>query len=148
MRFNEAWLREWVNPDINTEQLAHQLTMAGLEVDAVEPAAAEFSGVVIAEVMATSPHPEADKLTLCEVNAGDGIYPVVCGAPNVRPGLRVPFAKIGAQLPGDLKIKKAKLRGQESQGMLCGASELGLEDVTDGLLVLPADAPVGEDFRQ
>ena len=148
MRFNEAWLREWVNPDINTDQLSHQLTMAGLEVDAVEPAAAQFSGVVIAEVMATRPHPEADKLTLCEVNAGDGVYPVVCGAPNVRPGLRVPFAKIGAQLPGDLKIKKAKLRGQESQGMLCGASELGLEDVIDGLLELPADAPVGEDFRQ
>ncbi|MEE4249234.1 MAG: phenylalanine--tRNA ligase subunit beta [Alcanivoracaceae bacterium] len=147
MRFNEAWLREWVNPDINTEQLAHQLTMAGLEVDAVEPAAVEFSGVVIAEVIATRPHPEADKLTLCEVNAGDGVYPVVCGAPNVRPGLRVAFAKIGAQLPGDLKIKKAKLRGQESQGMLCGASELGLEDVIDGLLELPADAPVGEDFR-
>ncbi|MDF1629403.1 MAG: phenylalanine--tRNA ligase subunit beta [Alcanivoracaceae bacterium] len=148
MRFNEAWLREWVNPDINTEQLAHQLTMAGLEVDAVEPAAAEFSGVVIAEVMATRPHPEADKLTLCEVNAGDGVYPVVCGAPNVRAGLRVPFAKIGAQLPGDMKIKKAKLRGQESQGMLCGASELGMEDVIDGLLELPADAPVGEDFRR
>ena len=148
MRFNEAWLREWVNPDINTDQLSHQLTMAGLEVDAVEPAAAQFSGVVIAEVMATRPHPEADKLTLCEVNAGDGVYPVVCGALNVRPGLRVPFAKIGAQLPGDLKIKKAKLRGQESQGMLCGASELGLEDVIDGLLELPADAPVGEDFRQ
>jgi phenylalanyl-tRNA synthetase beta chain len=147
MRFNEAWLREWVNPDINTEQLAHQLTMAGLEVDAVEPAAPLFSGVVIAEVMATRPHPEADKLTLCEVNAGDGVYPVVCGAANVRPGLRVPFAKIGAELPGDLKIKKAKLRGEESQGMLCGGSELGLEDVLDGLLELPADAPVGEDFR-
>jgi phenylalanyl-tRNA synthetase beta chain len=147
MRFNEAWLREWVNPDINTEQLAHQLTMAGLEVDAVEPAAAPFSGVVIAEVMATRPHPEADKLTLCEVNAGDGIYPVVCGAANVRAGLRVPFAKIGAELPGDFKIKKAKLRGEESQGMLCGASELGLEDVQDGLLELPADAPVGADFR-
>jgi phenylalanyl-tRNA synthetase beta chain len=148
MRFNEAWLREWVNPDINTEQLSHQLTMAGLEVDAIEPAAALFSGVVIAEVMATRPHPEADKLTLCEVNAGDGVYPVVCGAPNVRAGLRVPFAKVGAELPGDLKIKRAKLRGEESQGMLCGASELGLEDVLDGLLELPADAPVGVDFRR
>lgn len=148
MRFNEAWLREWVNPDITTDQLSHQLTMAGLEVDAVEPAAAAFSGVVIAEVMTTRPHPEADKLTLCEVNAGDGVYPVVCGAANVRAGLRVPFAKIGAELPGDMKIKKAKLRGEESQGMLCGASELGLEDIVDGLLELPADAPVGEDFRR
>ena len=148
MRFNEAWLREWVNPDINTSQLAHQLTMAGLEVDAVEPAAPLFSGVVIAEVMSTRPHPQADKLTLCEVNAGDGVFPVVCGATNVRAGLRVPFARVGAELPGDLKIKKAKLRGEESQGMLCGASELGLEDVVDGLLELPADAPVGEDFRR
>jgi phenylalanyl-tRNA synthetase beta chain len=148
MRFNEAWLREWVNPDITTDQLSHQLTMAGLEVDAVEPAAVAFSGVVIAEVMTTRPHPQADKLTLCEVNAGDGVYPVVCGAANVRAGLRVPFAKIGAELPGDLKIKKAKLRGEESQGMLCGASELGLEDVIDGLLELPADAPLGEDFRR
>ena len=148
MRFNEAWLREWVNPDITTDQLSHQLTMAGLEVDAVEPAAAAFTGVVIAEVMATRPHPQADKLTLCEVNAGDGVYPVVCGAANVRAGLRVPFAKIGAELPGDLKIKKAKLRGEESQGMLCGASELGLEDIVDGLLELPADAPLGEDFRR
>ncbi|PKM21674.1 MAG: phenylalanine--tRNA ligase subunit beta, partial [Gammaproteobacteria bacterium HGW-Gammaproteobacteria-14] len=148
MRFNEAWLREWVNPDISTEQLSHQLTMAGLEVDAVEPAAPFFSGVVIAEVMTTRPHPEADKLTLCEVNAGDAVYPVVCGAANVRAGLRVPFAKIGAELPGDLKIKKAKLRGEESQGMLCGGSELGLDDVVDGLLELPADAPVGEDFRR
>jgi phenylalanyl-tRNA synthetase beta chain len=148
MRFNEAWLREWVNPDITTDQLSHQLTMAGLEVDAVEPAAVAFTGVVIAEVMSTRPHPQADKLTLCEVNAGDGVYPVVCGAANVRAGLRVPFAKIGAELPGDLKIKKAKLRGEESQGMLCGASELGLEDIVDGLLELPADAPVGEDFRR
>lgn len=148
MRFNEAWLREWVNPELSTEQLSHQLTMAGLEVDAVEPAAPLFTGVVIAEVVSTSPHPQADKLTLCQVSAGDGTYPVVCGAPNVRPGMRIPFAKVGAELPGDMKIKAAKLRGEESQGMLCGASELGLEDVVDGLLELPADAPVGEDFRQ
>jgi phenylalanyl-tRNA synthetase beta chain len=148
MRFNEAWLREWVNPDMTTDQLAHQLTMAGLEVDAVEPVAPPFTGVVIAQVMTTRPHPQADKLTLCEVNAGDGVFPVVCGAPNVRPGMKVPFARIGAELPGELKIKKAKLRGEESQGMLCGASELGLDDVVDGLLELPVDAPLGEDFRR
>mgnify|MGYP005840921995 CR=1 FL=1 len=148
MRFNEAWLREWVNPDLGTEQLAHQLTMAGLEVDAVEPASAAFTGVVIGEVTATRPHPDADKLTLCEVNAGDAVFPVVCGAANVRPGLRAPFARVGARLPDDLTIKAAKLRGQESRGMLCGAAELGLEDVLDGLLELPADAPLGEDFRR
>ena len=148
MRFNEAWLREWVNPDIDTQTLAHQLTMAGLEVDAVEPAAAEFHGVIVAEVVACEPHPDADKLTVCQVSDGTTTTQVVCGAANVRPGLKVPFAQVGAVLPGDFKIKKAKLRGQPSEGMLCGGSELGLEDLIDGLLELPADAPVGQDIRE
>ena len=147
MRFNEAWLREWVNPDIDTDTLVHQLTMAGLEVDAVEPAAAPFTGVVVGEIVSCEPHPDADKLRLCQVSDGETTFPVVCGAPNAREGLKAPFAKIGAQLPGDFKIKKAKLRGQPSEGMLCGGSELGLEDLIDGLLELPADAPVGADIR-
>jgi phenylalanyl-tRNA synthetase beta chain len=148
MRFNESWLREWANPALDTEALMHQLTMAGLEVDGVEPAAAPFTGVVVAEVRETAPHPDADKLTLCQVFDGSTTFPVVCGAPNVRPGLRVPFARVGAVLPGDFRIKSAKLRGQPSEGMLCGASELGLEDLIDGLLELPDDAPVGTDIRE
>lgn len=148
MQFNEAWLREWVDPAIGTEELVHQLTMAGLEVDAVEPAAPAFSGVVVGEVKAVKPHPDADKLRLCQVSDGEQTWPVVCGAPNVREGMKAPFARVGAELPGDMKIKKAKLRGQPSEGMLCGGSELGLEDRVDGLLELPSDAPVGEDIRR
>lgn len=147
MRFNESWLREWANPKLDTKQLVHQLTMAGLEVDGVEPAAAAFTGVVVAEVRETAPHPDADKLTLCQVFDGDSTFQVVCGASNVRPGLRVPFARVGAVLPGDFRIKPAKLRGQPSEGMLCGASELGLEDLIDGLLELPDDAPLGRNIR-
>ena len=148
MKLNESWLRTWVNPVIGTDELVQQITMAGLEVDGVELAAPSFSGVVVGEVKATSPHPDADKLTICEVDGGDQIYQVVCGAKNVRAGLKIPFAKVGAVLPGDFKIKPAKLRGQDSQGMLCGASEIGLEDVVDGLLELAADAPVGMDIRE
>ena len=149
MRFNQAWLQEWVDVDTNIDKLAHQITMAGLEVDAVEPASQPFNGVVVGEVKTTEPHPDADKLTLCQVDAGGGeTFPVVCGASNVRPGLKVPFARVGATLPGDFQIKSAKLRGQPSEGMLCGGSELGLEDLLDGLLELPADAPVGMDIRE
>ncbi|MBZ2188099.1 phenylalanine--tRNA ligase subunit beta [Alcanivorax sp. JB21] len=144
----ESWLREWADPALDTESLAHQLSMAGLEVDGVTPAAPPFSGVVVGEVKTTAPHPDADKLTVCEVSDGTEVFPVVCGAPNVRAGLKVPFARVGAELPGDFRIKKAKLRGQPSLGMLCGASELGLEDLIDGLLELPADAPVGTDIRE
>ncbi len=147
MRFNEAWLREWANPDIDTDTLVHQLTMAGLEVDAVEPVVPAFSGVVVGRIKSCQPHPDADKLRLCEVDDGTEVFPVVCGAPNAREGLKAPFARIGAVLPGDFKIKKAKLRGQPSEGMLCGASELGMEDLIDGLLELPEDAPVGIDIR-
>ena len=147
MRFNEAWLREWVNPAIDTETLVQQLTMAGLEVDAVEPAAPAFTGVVVGQVESCEPHPDADKLSVCQVTNGTDTVQVVCGASNVRVGLKMPFAQVGAVLPGDFKIKKAKLRGQESNGMLCGASELGLEDLIDGLMELPEDAPVGTDFR-
>ncbi len=148
MKFSEQWLREWVNPAVSTEELCHQLTMAGLEVDAVEPVAGEFSGVVVAEVLSVEPHPDADKLRVTQVNVGEGEpVQIVCGAANVRPGLRVPCAMVGARLPGDFKIKKAKLRGIPSNGMLASASELGLAESAEGLMELPADAPVGENFR-
>ncbi len=149
MRFSEAWLREWVNPDITTEQLADQLSMAGLEVDAVEPAAPEFSGVVVGHVLSREPHPDADKLSVCSVDIGaDEPSQIVCGANNVAAGMNVPVATVGARLGADFKIKKAKLRGVQSLGMICSASELGLAESSDGILPLPADAPIGRDFRE
>lgn len=149
MKISELWLREWVNPPLTTQQLAAQLTMAGLEVDSVNPVAGQFSHVVVAEVINTMPHPQADKLTICEINAGDGTtYTVVCGASNVRANLKVAFARLGAQLPDGLKIKEVKLRGQLSQGMLCSGRELGLEEHSEGILELADDAPVGTDLRQ
>jgi phenylalanyl-tRNA synthetase beta chain len=148
MRFSESWLREWVNPDVDTQALADQLTMAGLEVDAVEPAAPEFSGVVVGLVESVEPHPNAEKLRLCRVEAGTAEpLQIVCGAANVAVGMKVPVATVGARLPGDFKIKRAKLRGVESLGMICAAAELGLAESSDGIMPLPADAPVGDDFR-
>ncbi|GEN27093.1 phenylalanine--tRNA ligase beta subunit [Halovibrio variabilis] len=150
MKFSEQWLREWVSPQLDTQAIADQITMAGLEVDAVEPVAAAFSGVVVAEVLSKEKHPDADKLNVCSVDDGSGEpVQVVCGAPNVAVGQKIPFAQVGGVLPGDFKIKKAKLRGVESRGMICSASELGLEEeVSPGILVLSASAPVGVDFRQ
>jgi phenylalanyl-tRNA synthetase beta chain len=134
-------------PD-STQELAHRVTMAGLEVDAVEPAAPAFEGVVVGEIVACEPHPDADKLKLCQVAAGaEQPLPVVCGAPNARVGLKAPFAMVGAVLPGDMRIRKAKLRGQTSHGMLCSARELGLSDDAAGLMELAPDAPVGGDLR-
>ena len=148
MKFSEAWLREWVNPAIDTQALADQLTMAGLEVDSVEPAGGAFSGVIVAEVRAVEKHPDADKLNVCQVDNGSGeTLQIVCGAANVRAGLRVPLATIGAVLPGEFKIKKSKLRGVESFGMLCSEKELGLADQAEGLMELAGDAPVGTDIR-
>ncbi|MDO9048347.1 MAG: phenylalanine--tRNA ligase subunit beta [Methylobacter sp.] len=148
MQISEAWLREYVNPAINTEQLVEQLTMAGLEVDSVTPAAAVFSGVVVGEVLAMEPHPDADRLRVCKVAAGEAEpLQIVCGASNVRVGLRIPAALIGAVLPGDFKIKKSKLRGVESYGMLCSEKELGLAADANGLMELAVDAPVGVDIR-
>jgi phenylalanyl-tRNA synthetase beta chain len=148
MKVSESWLREWVNPAISTDELVAQLTMAGLEVDAVESVAGEFSGVIVGEIIACEQHPDADKLRVCQV-AGlpDGPLQVVCGAPNARVGLKIPFATIGAQLPGDFEIKKAKLRGVESFGMLCGQTELKAGDDDSGVWELSADAPVGADLR-
>jgi len=147
MKFSEQWLREWVNPSISTDDLLAQITMAGLEVDGMDPVAGEFSGVVVGEVLSTEPHPDADKLNVCKVSDGKEEFQVVCGAANVRPGLKIPFAKIAAVLPGNFKIKKAKLRGVESFGMLCAESELGLAESSDGLMELAADAPVGTCIR-
>lgn len=147
MKFNDLWLRKWANPALDIEALAAQLTMAGLEVDAIEPVAGGFTGVVVGQIVAIAPHPDADKLRVCQVAGGADTVQVVCGAANAREGLKIPFAMLGAVLPGDFKIKQAKLRGVESFGMLCAASELGLAEQSDGLLELPADAPVGANLR-
>ena len=149
MKFSNAWLREWVNPDLTAQQLADQITMAGLEVDAVEPVAGNFSGVVVGEIVACEQHPDADKLRVCKVKGHpEGEMQVVCGAPNARVGIKIPFALVGAALPGDFKIKKAKLRGVESFGMLCAQTELELGTDNDGIWELPADAPTGTDLRE
>ncbi len=149
MKFNESWLREWVNPAITTEQLCDQITMLGLEVDGVEPVAGAFTGVVVGEVVECAQHPDADKLRVTKVNVGgDRLLDIVCGAPNCRTGLKVACATEGAVLPGDFKIKKTKLRGQPSEGMLCSFSELGIKEDHSGIIELPLDAPVGKDFRE
>lgn len=148
MKVSEQWLREWVNPAVDSSQLSHQLTMAGLEVDTAEMAGPSFSRVVVGEVVEVEDHPEADKLKVCRVQTGDGeTLQIVCGAPNVSQGQRVPTALIGATLPDGMQIKKARMRGVESLGMLCSAVELGLGQRAEGLMVLPADAPLGHDIR-
>ena len=147
MKVSLNWLKELVDIRVSVEELAHMLTMAGLEVEEITPVATVFSQIVVAEVKTVAPHPNADKLRICDVDAGIGsLLQIVCGAPNVVPGMRVPCALVGAILPG-LEIKAAKLRGIESNGMLCSARELGLSDEHAGLLVLPDDAPVGQDIR-
>jgi phenylalanyl-tRNA synthetase beta chain len=148
MQFSELWLREWANPALETQELVDQITMAGLEVDAIEAAAGEFSGIVVAQILSFEKHPEADKLNVCKVTDGSEEFQIVCGAPNVREGMVIPFAKIGAVLPGDFKIKKAKLRGVESFGMLCAEEEMGISEKSDGLWDLPADAPLGVCMRE
>ncbi|MCO7187924.1 MULTISPECIES: phenylalanine--tRNA ligase subunit beta [unclassified Pseudoalteromonas] len=149
MKFSEKWLREWVNPAIDTEALSEQLSMAGLEVDGVDPVAGDFDGVVIGEVVECGQHPDADKLRVTKVNVGeDELLDIVCGAANCRAGLKVAVAKVGAVLPGGFKIKKAKLRGQPSHGMLCAFEELGMAESSDGILELPADAQIGQNIRE
>ena len=148
MLLSTDWLKEAYGIALPPELLAERLTMAGLEVDSMERAAPEFSGVVVAQVLTLNPHPDADKLRVASVDSGNGEpLQIVCGAPNVAVGVKVPLATIGAVLPGDLRIKKSKLRGVESFGMLCSARELGLSDEHAGLLILPEDAPVGADIR-
>ena len=148
MQFPESWLRALVNPSLSTEELCHLLTMAGLEVEECRPASADFTNVVVARILTAEKHPDADKLKLCSVDTGrHGVLQIVCGAPNAAAGLVVPCALVGAQLPG-FQIKKAKVRGVESFGMLCSARELGLSEDHGGLLPLPADAPLGLSVRQ
>ena len=142
------WLREWVDPPVDTEALAAQLTGAGLEVDSVTPAMPALKDVVVGEVVSVSPHPDADKLHVCEVSTGEGVHPVVCGAPNVFAGMRAPFARVGARLPGGVKIRKSRIRGIESRGMLCSAAELELGDDAGGILSLGPEAPVGSALNE
>ncbi len=148
MQFSQQWLYSWVNPQLSSEQLAHTLTMAGLEVEKTELAAPPFTGVVVAEIKSVQKHPDADRLNITQIDAGTGeLIQIVCGAPNVQVGIKVPCALAGAVLPGNFKIKPTKMRGQESNGMLCSAKELGLIDQVNGLLILPNDAPVGKNIR-
>ncbi|EXU74073.1 phenylalanine--tRNA ligase subunit beta [Erwinia mallotivora] len=149
MKFSELWLREWVNPAIDSAALSEQITMAGLEVDGVDAVAGAFHGVVVGEVTECGQHPNADKLRVTKINiGGERLLDIVCGAPNCRQGLKVAVATVGAVLPGDFKIKAAKLRGEPSEGMLCSFSELGIADDHSGIIELPQDAPVGSDIRQ
>ena len=148
MKFSEQWLREWVNPDISTTDLVEQLTMAGLEVDAVEPVAPFFSNMVVGEVLSVEPHPNADRLRVCQVNTGGAqALNIVCGAANVAVGVKVPVALVGAKLPGGISIEKSKLRGVASEGMLCSSKELGLAESSEGLMILTGDAQPGQEVR-
>ncbi|WP_023603164.1 phenylalanine--tRNA ligase subunit beta [Aliivibrio logei] len=149
MKFSESWLREWVKPAINSEELAHQITMAGLEVDEVAPVAGEFTGVKVGKVVECGQHPDADKLRVTKIDIGEEeLLDIVCGASNCRLGLTVAVATVGAVLPGDFKIKKAKLRGVPSHGMLCSFSELGIDVESDGILELPEGSTLGMDVRE
>lgn len=148
MKCSESWLREWVNPALTREALCDTLTMAGLEVEELAAAAQPFSNIVVGQVLSVNKHPEADRLNICEVNAGDSKpLSIVCGASNVKAGMKVPVAKIGAALPNQTTIQPTKIRGVASEGMLCSASELGLAEESQGLLALPNDAPIGDDIR-
>lgn len=154
MQFPESWLRHYCDPSLSTEELANVLTMAGLEVEDTRPVAPPFSGVVVAEIVQAVQHPNADRLRVCTVNVGtDTPLIIVCGAPNARPGIKVPCALVGAELPASpdgqvIRIKQGKLRGVDSQGMLCSAKELQLSDDHGGLYELAADACVGQDIRE
>ena len=158
MKFPESWLRTFVNPPLSSSELAHALTMSGLEVEETEPAAPPFTGIVVGQIKSFAKHPDADRLNVCQVDVGgDKLLNIVCGAPNVAEGMKVPCALIGAKLPPSrdekadgkpFEIKRAKMRGVESEGMLCSARELGMSDDHSGLLALPADAPLGEDVRK
>jgi phenylalanyl-tRNA synthetase beta chain len=146
MKFSENWLREHVTVEASRAELAEKLTAIGLEVEEITPLGEGLSGVVVAQILECTRHPEADRLQVCTVDTGSGTVQIVCGAPNARPGLKAPLATVGAELPGGLKIKPAKLRGVESFGMLCSAKELGVDADASGLMELPLDAPVGAAF--
>ena len=149
MQFSYSWLKSWANPNIAADELANVLTMSGLEVEEQTTAAPAFTGVVVAQVKSVEKHPDADRLNVTQVDTGSGeLIQIVCGAPNVAVGVKVPCALSGAVLPGDFKIKPTKMRGQQSNGMLCSAKELGLAEDASGLLILPDDAPVGQNIRE
>ncbi len=149
MKLPLSWLSDWVLLEDEPARLAERLTAAGFEVEGFETAAPPFTDVVVARIERCAPHPEAQRLQICEVSDGAAErVQIVCGASNARPGILVPLARVGAKLPGDIAIKAAKLRGIESQGMLCSAKELGLAQSSDGLLELPADAPIGQSLRE
>ncbi len=148
MKFSEQWLRQWIDPPIDSDTLCEQITMAGLEVDGVEPACQEFSDVVVAEVKTVEKHPDADRLHVCQVDDGNEELTIVCGAPNVRPGLKTALARVGASLPGMPKLKAAKLKGVLSHGMLCSARELGLGDDHDGIMELPEAEQTGQQLDE
>ena len=155
MQFSESWLRQYVNPSIDSNALGHAMTMAGLEVEEQHSVAPAFTKIVVAQILTAEQHPDADRLRVCKVDAGTGEeLQIVCGAPNARAGIKIPCAMVGAQLPPaeaggkPFMIKVGKLRGVESQGMLCSGRELGLGEDHEGILELPADAPIGEDIRK
>lgn len=147
MKISLQWLNEWLEKPLSADQAAEQLTQLGLEVDGTEPAAGEFTGVVVAEITACEKHPDADKLKVCQVNNGQETLQIVCGAPNARVGLKTALSQVGAVLPGDFKIKASKLRGVESNGMLCSEVELGISQESDGIIELAKDATVGQDVK-
>ena len=147
MKFALSWLREWVDPGMSAEDLGHRITMAGLEVDGIEADGEGLDGVIVAEVVSAAKHPDADRLSVCQVSTGEGDpIEVVCGAPNVRAGLKTPFAAPGIRLPNGMKLRKSKIRGVVSNGMLCSAVELGLGTESDGIMELPDDAPAGSEL--
>jgi phenylalanyl-tRNA synthetase beta chain len=149
MKFSEQWLREWVNPPIDTHSLAEQLTMAGLEIESIIKVSGDFKKVVVGKIVKCDPHPKAEKLKICEVDIGEKTpLNIVCGGANARENLKVAVAVVGAELPNAIKIKATKLRDVLSSGMLCSAQELGLQESSEGILELPDDAPVGEDLFQ
>ena len=149
MNISTRWLREWVSPDVSDQELSEKLTMAGLEVDQIAPVAPPFEGLVVGHVVSCGKHPNADKLSLCEVDIGaDENLQIICGAPNVRQDLKVAVATVGSVLPNKLKIKRAKLRGVESNGMLCSESEMGISDSHEGIIELDSKAKIGDNVRE
>ena len=143
MRVSFNWLTEYVDCALSPAELADLLTMAGLEVEGIEQVGAALPGVVVGEIISLVPHPQADRLSLCRVKAGEDTYPIVCGARNMRAGDKVALALMGAELPGGIKIQKTKIRGELSEGMLCSEAELGFSAMAEGIMILPAHAPIG-----
>ena len=148
MKFSLRWLRNYIDLTVPVPQMLDKLTLAGTEVEGVHTTGVDSPHLVVGQVVSFVQHPNADRLRLCQVNDGKGVRQIVCGAKNFKEGDKVPLALPGAKLPGDFVIKESKLRGELSQGMLCSAKELGLADDAEGLLILPADAPVGKIFNE